>query len=36
MLIRVVPKVFFDRMDEGLELFVGCLGFKVLHHDGSL
>ena len=36
MLIRVVPKVFFDRMDEGLDLFVGCLGFEVLHHDGSL
>jgi hypothetical protein len=33
---RLIPKVFFDRMDEGLDLFVGCLGFEVLHNDGSL
>jgi len=36
MMIRLVPKVFFNRMDEGLDLFVGCLGFEVLHQDGSL
>jgi len=36
MMIRLVPKVFFNRMDEGLDLFVTCLGFKVLHRDGSL
>jgi hypothetical protein len=36
MMIRVVPKIFFNRMDEGLDLFVNCLGFKVLHQDGSL
>lgn len=35
-MIRVVPKVFFNHMSEGLDLFVGCLGFKVLHQDGSL
>ena len=36
MMIRLVPKIFFDRMDQGLDLFVNCLGFDVLHHDGSL
>jgi hypothetical protein len=36
MMIRLIPKVFFNRMDEGLDLFVNCLGFQVLHQDGSL
>lgn len=36
MMIRVVPKVFFNHMSEGLDLFVGCLGFSVLHQDASL
>ena len=36
MLTRLVPKVFFNHMSEGLDLFVGCLGFEVLHQDGSL
>jgi hypothetical protein len=36
MMIQVVPKIFFNRMDEGLDLFVNCLGFKVLHQDSSL
>src|SRR5215212_6131638 len=36
MMIRLVPKIFFNRMDEGLDLFVNCLGFKVLHQDSSL
>ena len=36
MMIRLVPKIFFDRMDDGLDLFVDCLGFTVLHQDGSL
>ncbi len=35
-MIRLVPKVFFDRMDQGLDLFVNCLGFQVLHQDSSL
>ena len=35
-MIRLGPKIFFDRMDDGLDLFVDCLGFKVLHQDGSL
>jgi hypothetical protein len=36
MMIRLVPKVFFDRMEDGLDLFVNCLGFTVLHQDDSL
>ena len=36
MIIRLVPKIFFDRMEDGLDLFVNCLGFTVLHRDDSL
>jgi hypothetical protein len=36
MITRLIPKVFFNHMSEGLDLFVGCLGFKVLHQDESL
>jgi hypothetical protein len=36
MIIRLIPKVLFDHMEEGLDLFVNCLGFTVLHQDGSL
>ena len=33
---RLIPKVFFNHLGEGLDLFVDCLGFKVLHQDESL
>ena len=36
MMIRLIPKIFFDRMEQGLDLFVNGLGFQVLHQDGSL
>jgi len=36
MMIRLIPKVFFNLMSEGLDLFVNCLGFKVLYQDSSL
>jgi hypothetical protein len=36
MMIRLVPKIFFDRMEDGLDLFVNGLGFTVLHQDASL
>jgi hypothetical protein len=36
MLIRLIPKVFFNRMDEGLDLFVNCLRFSVLYQDSDL
>jgi hypothetical protein len=36
MMTRLIPKIFFNRMDEGLDLFANCLGFEVLHQDDSL
>jgi hypothetical protein len=36
MITRLIPKVFFNSMNEGFDLFVDCLGFKVLHHADSL
>jgi hypothetical protein len=36
MMTRLIPKILFNHMSEGLDLFVGCLGFTVLHQDESL
>jgi hypothetical protein len=36
MMTRLIPKVFFNHMTEGLDLFVDCLGFKVLYQDDDL
>jgi hypothetical protein len=36
MMTRLIPKVFFDQMSEGLDLFVNGLGFEVLYEDASL
>jgi len=40
MMTRLVPKVFFDRISEGLDLFVNDLGFEVcrrrLSHSACL
>ncbi len=36
MLIRLIPKIFYDDLEQGLDLFAGCLGFEVLHRDGNL
>ena len=33
---RLVPMVFFERMDDGLDLFVTFLGFTTLHRDARL
>lgn len=33
---RLIPKIFYDHLSEGLDLFVDCLGFSVLHQDDSL
>ncbi len=35
-MIRLIPKVFFNHLSEGLDLFVGCLGFEALYQDESL
>ncbi len=36
MMKRLVPKVFYDRLDDALDLFVDCLGFTVLYRDQTL
>jgi hypothetical protein len=36
MMQRLIPKIFYRHMDEALDLFVGCLAFKVLHRDETL
>lgn len=36
MFLRLIPKIFFDRMDDGLDLFVDGLGFRIMHQDGGL
>lgn len=36
MLTRLIPKVFFNHMAEGLDLFVDGLGFEVLYRDSVL
>ena len=36
MMIRLIPKVFFSRMEDGLDLFVDCLGFTILYRDAAL
>lgn len=36
MLQRLIPKIFYDTLDEGLALFVDCLGFQVKYRDDTL
>lgn len=36
MMTRLIPKIFYGSMADGLDLFVNCLGFKMLYQDGSL
>ena len=36
MLTRLIPKIFYSRMGDGLDLFVKCLGFTILHQDDKL
>ena len=36
MLINLIPKVFYDHLQDALDLFVSGLGFEVLHQDGDL
>lgn len=36
MLLRLIPKVFYADLNVGLDLFVRCLGFEVLHQDASI
>ncbi|MEO7107826.1 MAG: hypothetical protein ABIZ09_15735 [Rhodoferax sp.] len=36
MMNRLIPKVFYADMEDGLNLFVNCLKFKLLHQDATL
>lgn len=36
MMQRLIPKIFYARMTDGLDLFVDCLGFEVLYRDDTL
>ncbi|MBP6633162.1 MAG: hypothetical protein KBG28_25375 [Kofleriaceae bacterium] len=36
MLLNLIPKIFYPRLEQGLAFFVDGLGFTLLHHDGTL
>jgi hypothetical protein len=36
MMLRLIPKIFYDTLDEGLDLFEKCLGFQIAYRDASL
>ena len=36
MMTRLIPKIFYSSMADGLDLFVACLGFTVLYQDDKL
>jgi len=36
MIQRLIPKIFYNELNEGLDLFVDCLGFQVLYRDQNL
>jgi hypothetical protein len=35
MMTRLIPNIFYSNLSDGLDLFVKCLGFKVLHQDAA-
>jgi hypothetical protein len=36
MFKNIIPKIFYDRLQDGLEFFVDGLGFEVLYHDAGM
>ncbi len=36
MFKRLVPTIFYERLADGLDLFVTCLSFRILHQDETL
>jgi len=36
MLQRLIPKIFYDHLDEGIDFFVDGLGFEIPHQDAGL
>ena len=36
MMNRLIPKIFYAKIEESLDLFVDVLGFAVLHRDAEI
>lgn len=36
MLLRLIPKVFYADISVGVDFFVRCLGFQILHQDDTI
>ena len=36
MMLRLVANIFYEKLSDGLDLFVTCLGFSVLYQDDQL
>ena len=36
MLKNLIPKIFYDHLQDGLDFFVDGLGFKILYQDSSM
>lgn len=36
MMQNLIPKIFYDHLEEGIDLFVDGLGFEILHQDEEL
>ena len=36
MFKNLIPKIFYDHLQDGLDLFVDGLGFEILHQDNEL
>lgn len=36
MFKKLIPTIFYDRLDDGLDFFVQGLGFEVQHQDAEL
>ena len=36
MMTRLIPKIFYNDMNDALDLFVECMSFKILHRDDTL
>ncbi len=36
MFKNLIPKIFYDHLQDGLEFFVDGLGFEILHQDATL
>ncbi|TAG50301.1 MAG: hypothetical protein EAZ30_00985 [Betaproteobacteria bacterium] len=36
MFLNLIPKIFYERLEDGLTFFVDGLGFELVHRDGEL